>query len=339
MVQKALIVGINKYPGAPLQGCVNDARDVEAMLKQSFGFTNVAVLLDEQATTANIKSGLLSLIKDARPGDVLFFHYSGHGSQIRDTSGDEQEELDEIICPVDLDWNTKLITDDYMKWVFDQVPAGVNVTVLLDCCNSGSALDQDETYQPLGIGEARDLAMQAEDASRFLPPPTYLKPLMEGKRSKKRSLLTETQARNVNASAMLITGCQSQQTSADAYINGRWQGAATYSLTSSLRTANYTLDYKTLIERMNDFMVRNGYSQRPELNGSTLLYSTKFLQGTIALVETTEPVSTTPPPPPPPTTQNHVVALEDLQKKKDTWKIVLVGGVVLGIVWLVSMLA
>ena len=174
MVQKALIVGINKYPGAALQGCVNDALGMEAMVKDHFGFTNIRLLLDEQATTANIKDGLTWLVQGAQPGDVLLFHYSGHGSQIRDTSNLENEPdgLDEIICPIDLDWNTKIITDDYLKWAFDQVPAGVNLTVVLDCCHSGTALDQLNTYQPYGIGEARTMAMMYEKGSRYLPPPT-----------------------------------------------------------------------------------------------------------------------------------------------------------------------
>jgi hypothetical protein len=330
MVQKALIVGINAYPSSPLQGCVNDARDMEAMLKQHFGFTDVQMLLDGQATTANIKNALNWLVQGAVPGDVLFFHYSGHGSQIRDTADPDSEPdgLDEIICPVDLDWNTKLITDDYMKWVFDQVPAGVNLTVFLDSCNSGGALDQADVYQPLGLGEARVV----DESGRYLAPPAHLAPLLEGLMPKTRSV----QSRDVNATGLLITGCQSQQTSADAYIGGRYNGAATYSLISSMKAANYNLDYKTLVEKMNDYMVRSGYSQRPELNGSPTLYADKFLKPT-AVVNTSgdAPVVA---PFPPSTQQNNDTVLEQLASgnKNDMLKIIAVAVAVLLIVLALS---
>lgn len=326
MSQKALIVGINKYPSSPLQGCVNDARDMEAMIKTHFGFTNVTVLLDEQATTSNIKAGLSTLVAGAQPGDVLLFHYSGHGSQIRDTADVDVEPdgLDEIICPVDLDWNTKIITDDYLKWVFNQVPAGVNLTVFLDCCNSGSALDQANIYQPLGLGAARAEVIEGE--GRYLAPPAHLMPLMEGLVPKTRSV----QSRDVDNTGMLITGCQSQQTSADAFIGGRYQGAATYSLTSALKTANYDLDYKTLVDRMNDFMARNGYSQRPELNGSPALYGDKFLR-TVS-VQNVAPSAESPVfTPPPSTEQNYSTVVEQIEAKDDNKKLFIIIGVIAAI--------
>jgi uncharacterized caspase-like protein len=43
------------------------------------------------------------LVKDAQPGDDLFFHYSGHGSCVEDVDGDESNGQDEVICPVNMD--------------------------------------------------------------------------------------------------------------------------------------------------------------------------------------------------------------------------------------------
>jgi hypothetical protein len=63
--------------------------------------------------------------KDAKAGDKLLFHFSGHGSQIRDRDGDElKDQLDEIICPHDMDWNGTYIVDDDLKAVFSKLPAG-----------------------------------------------------------------------------------------------------------------------------------------------------------------------------------------------------------------------
>ena len=77
---------------------------------------------------------------------------------------------------------------------------------------------------------------------------------------------------------MLISGCQSHQTSADAWIHNKYQGAATFFLNHELQKARYKLDYETLVERMNQKLEQYGYTQRPELNGASDLFSKKFLE-------------------------------------------------------------
>jgi hypothetical protein len=52
------------------------------------------------------------LIGGTQPGDSLFFHYSGHGSQVVDHSGDEEDGLDETICPVDFKSAGQIIDDE-----------------------------------------------------------------------------------------------------------------------------------------------------------------------------------------------------------------------------------
>ena len=90
--QKALIVGINylTWSQGKLGGCINDANNMYTLLTTHFGFpeTNVLKLTDDaedpslMPTTANIRKGFEWLFRDAQAGDVLFFHYSGHGSQV-----------------------------------------------------------------------------------------------------------------------------------------------------------------------------------------------------------------------------------------------------------------
>ena len=91
MTIKALLVGINRYkiPGADLQGCVNDVTNLRDCLLKYFGATlgNIRVLTDARATRAGILDGLAWLTKEAKAGDSLVFHFSGHGSQIRDVDG------------------------------------------------------------------------------------------------------------------------------------------------------------------------------------------------------------------------------------------------------------
>ena len=102
--KRALLVGINAYPTAPLRGCVNDVTEMKKVLQDLYGFQDITMLTDAAATTRAIMDALQKLVAGAAPGDILYFHYSGHGSQYPNNSGTdiEPDGLDEIICPVDL---------------------------------------------------------------------------------------------------------------------------------------------------------------------------------------------------------------------------------------------
>lgn len=304
--RKALLVGIN-YPDTsyPLQGCVNDVNLMADILTEQYGFTapNRRMLTDKAATAAAIRERLEWLVADAEAGDVLYFHYSGHGSQMvnqsYDTTDLEPDNKDEIIVPYDNNWRDKVIRDDELKKIFDKVPNGVALTVVLDCCNSGTGLDQANTYQPYGLGEARALQVpllpneEKAITNRLLPMPDDIA-------NRERGLDLEVKPRSVqtralNNTGLLIAASQSQQTSADAWISGAFYGAATFYLAESLKQSNYDITHKELIINMNDFMVEKGYSQRPELDGSEGLFDTKFMEPIFVKAGLDEPISFNPP--------------------------------------------
>lgn len=137
--RRALCVGINDYPAAPLSGCVADAESWSRCLSGA-GFA-VTRLLNERATRAGIVAGLEQMIGSSRSGDVLVFQYSGHGTQVPDDSGDEADGdtpgLDEALCPFDYAAGALLIDDDIGR-LFARLPAGVNLTCFMDCCHSGT---------------------------------------------------------------------------------------------------------------------------------------------------------------------------------------------------------
>src|SRR3990172_710149 len=168
-MKKALLVGINRYPDPrnELKGCVNDVRQVAGMLKERYGFpgdADMRLLTDARATTKAILDGLAWLIAGASTGDSLVFHYSGHGSQVPDMSGDETtDRLDEILCPYDLDWKRPL-TDDDLAAACAGVPRGALLTVILDCCHSGTGLR--DFIRPRGV-----IPSETPDRHRFLPLP------------------------------------------------------------------------------------------------------------------------------------------------------------------------
>jgi len=278
--KRALLVGIN-YPGTTysLRGCVNDVTAMKDVLKNHYGFTDITMLTDNAATTAAIIKGLRNLVANAAPGDVLYFHYSGHGSQFPNQPGGDNEPdgMDEIICPVDLNWADKMIRDDDLHRIFDTVPAGVNLTVSLDSCHSGSGLDQANQYQPLATRLIKKVLRKPHaKGGRYLPPPAHVQTLVEDREltfNKPRAV-----ARDLNQTGLLLSGCESDQTSADAYIGGKYMGAFTYMLVDTLKANAYNVGYKKLVEDINNKMVKYGFTQRPELNGSAALFTYRFLQ-------------------------------------------------------------
>ncbi|MEZ4681979.1 MAG: caspase family protein [Caldilineaceae bacterium] len=160
----ALLVGINHYasPSIPdLGGCVNDVR--RAVYKVTLvPATQIKMLLDQQATYDAVKSTFRQhLIDDLRafierqqanpePTNTalpaVLFHFSGHGSQARDESGQEPDGLDEtLVCHdsrlpgvFDLkDWELGRLLDEVAQYTD-------NITVILDCCHSGSGTRHDK---------------------------------------------------------------------------------------------------------------------------------------------------------------------------------------------------
>ena len=99
MANRALCVGINDYPGSnmDLAGCVNDAKDWQALLEQR-GY-RVDALHDGEATRARIVEALKAVIGQAGDDDSLVFTFSGHGSWLPDDDRDEPDARDEMMCP------------------------------------------------------------------------------------------------------------------------------------------------------------------------------------------------------------------------------------------------
>lgn len=275
--KKALLVGINKYPNSPLRGCVNDCILIHKILEEKFGFKrkNIRLLADEEATQKNIINGLKQLVKNVVPGDTVFFHYSGHGSQVVAydwTNNDEPDGRDEIICAIDLDWNDP-IRDHQMGEIFKILPLGVRVVVILDCCHSGTGLRN--TFSSEGRGP--------EDwKNKFYPPPpsnildnekitidqdlNFILPSEDSKvfQTQKKSVINRIN-NDKQGEAILITGCQDNQTSADAYIGNRYHGALSFTLVDTLRNADYNISYKKLVKVVNKKMDKFSFTQNPQL--------------------------------------------------------------------------
>ncbi len=151
----ALIIAVAKYPRSSGYQKLSSDNDVPliraALTRQGFDSSGIRVLVDSQATRAGILQALDALVADARPGDVVVVHYSGHGHQMTDDNGDEVDGLDELWVPYDARSDVDPATykgeyhikDDQLEPILQrlrqQVSPGGNVVVFIDACHSGSA--------------------------------------------------------------------------------------------------------------------------------------------------------------------------------------------------------
>jgi hypothetical protein len=271
MAKRALLIGINKYqiPGADLRGCVNDVRDLSAALIEFHGFKkkDIKVLLDGAATQKAMEAGIKSLLRGAKKGDVLVLHYSGHGSNVPDDAKnkDEADGRDEILCPTDLNWD-KPMRDDWLRKMFDSLPAGVSFTTIMDCCHSGT---NTRAIQPPDVKvKQRYLpspwGLAASESGRSMP-----RKVTSGLRRSSRSTRGGRDIVNAELPEVLITGCRDTQTSADAFINGRFNGALTFALVEAIRKSKGRLTYRELHDRASAVLKAKKFEQVPQLEGRT----------------------------------------------------------------------
>ncbi|MEW6214022.1 MAG: caspase family protein [Nitrospirota bacterium] len=268
MVKKAFLVGINDYPGSgsDLKGCANDVTNIRDILLKYSGFTvkEIRVLTDRRATKSNIMKRLEWLIDGAKAGDLLIFQYSGHGSQIRDRDGDElKDHLDEILCPYDMDWDGNFITDDELGALFKQLPTGVRLEVFLDSCHSGTGTRYLPEFGTEGERYVR---------TKFLQPPVDILCRLEDDLPVKRigdffSRVSANPVRKIKVNHILWAGCQDNQTSADAFIKGTYNGAFTYFLCKHVRDTGGRVNRSDLLKRLCASLRYEGYDQVPQLEG------------------------------------------------------------------------
>ncbi|KAK0109956.1 Ca(2+)-dependent cysteine protease [Cadophora gregata] len=168
--RKALLIGINYFgQRGQLRGCINDVKNMSAFLNENFGYQrdDMVILTDDQQnpmsqpTKQNILRAMHWLVKDARPNDSLFFHYSGHGGQTKDLDGDEEDGYDEVIYPVDFRQVGHIVDDEMHRIMVTPLHPGVRLTAIFDSCHSGTALDLPYIYSTQGVLKEPNLAKEA----------------------------------------------------------------------------------------------------------------------------------------------------------------------------------
>ena len=153
--KRALVIGLGAYPdvdyGWPAIHGDNDIAFAKAMLvANGFKADNIDTLRNEQATYQAISKAFQRLIAATRTNDVVYIHFSGHGQQISDLDGDEEDGWDEAWVAYDALMESTAryhgehhITDDqlnaWLRQLREKIGAGGQIIVVSDACHSGTS--------------------------------------------------------------------------------------------------------------------------------------------------------------------------------------------------------
>lgn len=246
----ALLVGINNYTTAnPLQGCLTDVELQRELLIHRFGFNpSDIVSVWDNASTNDLKPSRENilrafqehLIAQAKPGDVVVFHFSGHGSRVIDPSPLDTEEcrqddnchLNGTLVPNDpvtlrSDGETSVVADIMGRSLFLLTNAiqTDNVTMVLDSCYSGAGTRGNTVVRAiprLTHGAATVSEAELELQQQFLADADISPEDFEDLRQ-----------RGI-ANGMAIGSARREQLALDYYFDGFHAGAFTYLLTRYL---------------------------------------------------------------------------------------------------------
>src|SRR5438552_2721487 len=263
----ALLVGVKGYSLAFKQFTeLNTERDLEAIraaLKTKFGFqdTEILVLKTPQTTTRKailsaFKSWLIDASEPGR-GDIVYFHYSGHGSQVpAKNDPDEPDGLDQTIVPSDYGPNgVNHIIDDEIADLITQLKAKQPASIMLsfDCCHSGTVTR--------GEGLVRGRRWEGP-----VPPPKGPRSRGQAPEDGAGGLFKKQEA--YNGGFIVFSACKADQVDTEIKgFEGQPMGPLSYALSKAMQEAAPDWTYQDLYQRVTGVMAQSIATQNPQIEG------------------------------------------------------------------------
>jgi hypothetical protein len=262
-----------------LRGCINDARDMQAIaVAQGFRTT---LFTDDQATSGEVIKTVGRLATELSSGDIFLLTYSGHGGQVPDVNGEEEDGQDETWCLFD-----RMLLDDELYNLWTHFAAGVRIYVLSDSCHSGTVLKQMVYTHVPDVGTLSTYVTNQSSRAPKLTEYQALELMREAKPRKYRNLPKDVERATyradkktydavqwaagrsgramVGAHVLLLSGCQDNQLSADGDGNGLF----TQTLLDTWDGGKFSGDYRafatSIINKMPGTQTPNYYTAGPE---------------------------------------------------------------------------
>lgn len=186
---------------------------------------------------------------NAEDGDVLAITYSGHGSYVADTDGDEIDGKDETWYLYD-----GHLKDDKIKGLLGKLKVDARITIISDSCHSGTvtrsmmATSFDDTHYA---------------KPRFMPPEDDVDAVMlaslpfSGRSSRSEEKMKE----------VLLAACLPTEYSYETWFNGRPMGVFSHNALMILRD-NPDITYEDFYKKIRKRLPSSRYPQTPQLEGS-----------------------------------------------------------------------
>ena len=229
----SLHVGLNAIdPGhygteGRLSGAENDARAMER-LARSRGF-ETRMMLTAEATSDRILDAIRSAAERLASGDTFLFTIAGHGSQVSDEGGDEDDGRDETWCVYD-----RMLFDDEVAAEWRTFRPGVVIVVVADTCHSQTSARMvrgGSAPVPVARHLPDRLAERAYEDHRAL----Y--------RARRGASVAVAERPDLDVTLITLSACRDRQTAADGVANGLF----TESLLSVWDDGRFEGDYQALV--------------------------------------------------------------------------------------------
>ena len=251
----ALLVGIDKYPNSPLRGCVTDVELQRELLIYRFGFapSDILTLTDSQATRENIETAFVThLSEQAKPGDVVVFHFSGCGSRV--SSIDSPDKMQNSLVPVDdvlpLLGNRTVndILEETLLLLVRSLPTE-NAIAILDTGYNYPGFSQNGNFRIRS--RPRPTVGQLSTAELTFAQGLRLRP-------------------NLRSAPAILAAAANSQIAAEQEWNGFSAGLFTYTLTQTLWWATPASSLQVSFSRAAGTVERLGLSQQPQIRHEVL---------------------------------------------------------------------
>lgn len=275
----ALLIGINKYPMLDpryeLSGCIVDVKLMKSVLQLRFGFQpqDFVELYDHDATQSAIRAAMQQLVITCQPGDCIFFHFAGHGSQRTCSDGTESSGLDSTIMPSDSGRQNKpnldISDDEIGDWLEQLVGKTDNITLIFDCCHSGTITRDVSSATtrsvPADLRSCQDMGLDVEAKSRTRD--------VSGKNFLSR-----------NEQFVVFSGCRDDELANEYSVikdgNRLRHGALSYWLSQSMLSAKSQTTYQDIFELASQQITALFPTQHPQIEGRSnrVLFGTDVVQ-------------------------------------------------------------